>query len=174
MFYVVKKSYVGFDFKQDRYVDTDTIEIRTRPVRDFFNGGACVKGWCGSYGDMAIEAYGEYETVKEAYAAITRIFGGARGIDVHTDDFKPYDDCVVAIYKPGKYTPLSAEASVNLVWSGIEEDVRADSTDEELEALFVEYEKKSNECGTTLDEDAVLEAMEEQRKALQERNEWFE
>lgn len=155
MFYVIETQYVGPHSREAAYVDASTIEISTTPAVKNSSREACVDGWCGTTGDWSVYAHGAYATLEEAKNAIAEKFGAVR----ETDD--------VAVYKLGKYIPISAEDSVSYAWDGISADVRADTTDEEIDALLMSYEAIANEAGVTLDTDAIRDAMEEHRASLQ-------
>jgi hypothetical protein len=68
---------------------------------------------CGTTNDWAVYAHGEYATIEEARAAITEKFGEVRDSDANGDSFESDDEDVVEAYKPGKYAPMSSQATAD-------------------------------------------------------------
>lgn len=168
MFYVIKIDYVGPN--PDQHVDDDRIEIRTTPARTNQRHEVCLDGWCGTTNDWAVFARGEYATEQEARDYIAETYGPVRededvgdpiGIDA---DGEPI--MAVAVFRPGKYIPMDAEGTGNWAWTGIEVDIKADTTDEQIETLVEQYEAEVNEEGYTLNKRALSDSMERRRDDL--------
>ncbi|MEN1399022.1 hypothetical protein [Pseudomonas aeruginosa] len=153
MYYIIETNYVGPNQAQDRYVDVDKIEISTSPAITNSSHEERTEGWCGTTNDWAIYAHGEYVTIEEARAAIAEKFGSVRDCDPSGDSFESYDEDVVETYKPGKYAPMSSEATADWAYEGIQSDIEADTTDERIAELVAEYEAAANNQGYTLDSD---------------------
>lgn len=167
-YYVVKIDYVGPN--QDQHADDDRIEIRTNPARTNMSHEVKLDGWCGTTNDWAVYAHGEYVTEQAARDYIQETFGPVRE-DEEAGDYIGVDKDgepiqAVAVFRPGKYIPMDAEATGNYCWEGIKVDIKADTTDEQIEALVEQYEAEVNEEGYTLDKRALSESMEARRDEL--------
>ena len=167
MYYIIETRYVGPNRTQDRYVDADTIEIRTSPAITNSSHEERIEGWCGTTNDWAIFAHGEYESFDSARAAITEKFGYVRECDPSGDDFESDNDAVVETYKPGRYAPMSREATEAWAYPGMEADIAADTTDERIADLVAEYEAEANINGCTL-ADNLEESMQDYRQELRD------
>lgn len=165
MYYVIETNYVGSNQTQDQYVDVDKIEISTSPAITNSSHEERTEGWCGTTNDWAVFAHGEYATIEEARAAIAEKFGEVR--DANGDSFESDDENVVETYKPGKYVPMSSQATADWAYEGIQSDIVADTTDERIDELVTEYEAEANSNGYTLD--SGLEGfMQERRQELRD------
>lgn len=153
MYYIIETKYVGPNQTQDRYVDVDKIEISTSPAITNSSHEKRIEGWCGTTNDWTVFAHGEYATVEEARAAITEKFGEVRDSDANGGSFESYDEDVVETYKPGKYAPMSSQATADWAYEGIQEGIEAETTDERIAELVAEYEAEANSYGYTLDSD---------------------
>jgi len=167
MYYIIETNYVGPNQTQDQYVDVDTIEISTSPAITNSSHEERIEGWCGTTGDWAVYAHGEYATIEEARAAITEKFGEVRDSDANGDRFDSDDEDVVATYKPGKYAPMSSQATADWAYEGFKSDIEAETTDARIAELVAEYEAEANSNGYTLSRD--LEGfMQERRQELRD------
>lgn len=167
MYYIIETKYVGPNQTQDQYVDVDKIEISTTPAIGNSSHEVRTEGWCGTTNDWAVYAHGEYATIDEARDAITEQFGEVRDCDANGYFFKSDDENVVETYKPGKYDPMSSQATADWAYEGIQSDIEADTTDERIAELVAEYEAWANGNGYTLDSD--LEGfMRERRQELRD------
>jgi len=168
MFYIIETNYVGPN--QDQHIDADTIDITSEPGRTNMSKEVRLDGWLETTGDWMVYAHGEYPTIDDARAAISEIFGAVRGSDPEGSSFmSEYDayDNVVERYKPGQYAPMNAEDSIAWVYEGLQESIRVDTTDDDLENLAAGYEANANEYGYTLDCDLVAH-MKEYRQNLRD------
>lgn len=164
MYYIIETNYVGPNQTQDQYVDVDKIEISTSPAITN-NHEERTEGWCGTTNGWAVYAHGEYSTIEEARAAITEKFGEVRDSDTNGDSFESDYENVVETYKPGKYAPMSSQATADWAYEGIQSDIEADTTDERIAELVVAYEAEANSNGYTLDSD-LKDFMQERRQDL--------
>jgi len=164
MFYIIETTYIGPNQKQDRYVDADGIEISTSPARANMSNEKRIEGWCGTTNDWCVTAHGEYATIEEAREAIAEKFGEVRKIDAPDDCL---DEHVIEQYKPGKYAPMSSQATGEWAWESIKEDIRADTTDERIAELVADYEGAANSDGFTLDS-SLENYMQIQRQELRD------
>ena len=169
MYYITATEYVGPNQDQAKYVDADTIEISTEPARNNMNRAVRVYGWCGTTNDIKTYAHGEYYTLDDAKTAITDIFGDVRDCDSNNYPFETDDDSVVAVYKPGKYTPMSEEATAHWIDCSMQGDVTATTSDERIVELAAGYEADANLEGYTLY--GAEEMMEQYRQELIEETE---
>lgn len=168
MYYIIETNYVGPN--QDQYVDVDKIEISTSPAITNSSHEERTEGWCGTTNDRAVYAHGEYATIEEARAAITEKFGEVRDSDANGDSFESYDEDVVVTYKPGKYEPMSSQATADWAYEGIQADIKSDTTDEGIAELVAEYEAEANGQGYTLDSD-LEDFMRDRRQELRDEME---
>lgn len=156
MYYVIETKYVGANPYDDGNIDASAIEIRTSPA-----------AWTGSYGDEAVYEHGDYQTLDEALDAIVKKFGEVRDCDHAGDAFESHDEAVVAIFKRGKYAPMSSRATADWAYERIQADIDADTTDERIAELVSEYEDDANCYGGTLHRD-LEEFMLERRAELRD------
>ena len=166
-YYIIEKNYVGPNQGTDEYIDADTISICTRPARKNMSGEPCTDGWCGTTNDWAVSAYGVHHSIEAARAEIHTLAGagGVRQIDLDTDDLDTADDLeyemecngLIELYKPGRYEPLSIEATAAWIDPS---DIRADMDIEQL------YEENANTEGFTLHR-GLVDWLQEQRDDLQ-------
>lgn len=170
MYYIIKTNYVGPNQAQNRYVDVNKIAISTSPAITNLSHEVRIEGWCGTTDDWAVYAHGEYATIEEARAAIARKFGEVRDADPNGDSFESDDENVAEIYKPGKYAPVSRQATADWAHEGIRSDIDADTTDERIAELVAEYEAEANSLGYTLDSD-LENFMRERRQELRDEME---
>lgn len=170
MFYIIETNYVGPN--KDQHVDADEVRIQTEPGRTNSSRQERTDGWLGTTNDWAEVAHGEYETEEEAREAIEERFGECReravGSDPVNDD---PDGCVVAVFKIGKFEKMSREWTADWINPGLQSDVTADTTDEELEALIEEWEGECNGEGYTLDSRAIDMAREYRDELIALRDE---
>lgn len=171
MYYVIETKYVGPNQTQDRYVDADTIEISTSPAITNCSHEERTEGWCGTTNDRAVYAHGAYATIEAARAAITEKFGDVRDSDPNGDRFESDDDDVIETYKPGKYEPMSRQATADWAYEGIQNAIAADTSDARIAELVAEFEAEANSQGYTMDGD-LADFMHERRQELRDqRNE---
>jgi len=169
MYYIIETKYVGPNRGQYGYVDPDRIDISTSPAITNSSHEERTDGWCGTTGDWAVYAHGEYATIEEARAAITEKFGEVRDRsgDGDGDVFEPENADVVETYRPGKYTPMGREATADWVYESIQSDIAAETTDDRISELVAEYEAVANRDGYTLDS-ALARFMQERRQDLRD------
>lgn len=166
MYYIIETNYVGPNQDQDNYVDADKIEISTSPAITNSSHEVCIDGWCGTTNDWAVYAHGEYSNIDLARAAITEKFGEVRSFDANGYSFESDDKEVIEIYKPGKYEPLSSEATANWSYDYIQSDINVETTDVHIAELVVEYQSIANSEGYALHgnlEDFMRERRQELR-----------
>jgi hypothetical protein len=167
MYYIIETKYVGPNKGLDQHVDLDLIEISTSPAITNSSHEERTEDWCGTTNDWAVYAHGEYATIEAARAAITTKFGEVRDSDPNGDSFESDDEDVIETYKPGKYAPMSSQATADWAYEGIQSDIEADTTDERIAELVAEYEAEANSNGYTLDSD-LEDLMKERRQELRD------
>lgn len=167
MYYIIETNYVGPNQTQDQYVDVDKIEISTSPAITNSSHEERTEGWCGTTDGWAVYAHGEYATIEEARAAITEKFGEVRDSNANGDILESEDEDVVETYKPGKYAPMSSQATADWAYEGIQSDIGADTSDERIDELVAEYEAAANTNGYTLDSDLEY-SMKARRQELRD------
>lgn len=161
MFYLTSYNYTG---NQDTVHDADYIEINTKPARANLSGAEIISGWCGNTNSWSVTAHGVYQTIEEARAAITGIFGEVRPVAIE-EIYAVRGEDVVEVCKPGKYEPMTSEHTLNWSAESIAADVTADTTDKQIERLISKYEREANREGFSLHSD-ILSYMQEHREEL--------
>lgn len=168
-FYIIETNYTGPN--RDQHADASKIEISASPAISNRSHEVCIDGWCGTTNDMAVYAYGEYDTIEEARAALTKEFGEVRDSDVYGDRFESDDEDVVETYKPGKYTPMGSQTAEALAHE-IQSDIEADTTDDRIAELVAECEADANHEGYTLDSvEGLIREMQARRDELRDEME---
>lgn len=165
MYYLVERNYVGPNPYDTQFVDADELYITTVPARTNSSKEIRTEGWCGTTNDWAVYAHGEYETIEKAREAIAEKFGETR-IQEQGEYDEPEN--VFERYKLGKYVPMSREETADWAHDGIQADITADTTDEEIDVLVSEYEANAREQGYTLDSD-LEDFMKERRQELRDK-----
>lgn len=168
-YYVIETRYVGPNQDQDQYTDVERIEISTIPAVGNESGDVRLDGWCGTTNDWAVYAHGQYDTADDARQAVTDIFGEVRTTDPNGDVFES-DEGVIETYRPGKYAPMSSQATADWAYDGIQTDIEADTTDDQIAALIAEYEYEANCQGCTMHSD-IEGFMRDRRQELIDEDE---
>ena len=166
MYYVVETKYVGPNQDQDQYVDADHIDITTTPAAGNMSGEECLEGWCGTTDDWAVFAHGAYKTLEEARQAVEKKFAPCR----EDDDLEQYAEYegVVARFRLGEYAPMSKNMAADWLYSGMEQDIAAETSDQRLAELVEEYETEANYQGSTLQGTDPMEILREYRQRLRD------
>lgn len=168
MFYIIETNYVGPN--PDQHTDADEVRIQTEPGRTNSSHQERTEGWLGTTNDWAEYACGEYETEEAARAAVEERFGECR--ECASDPFSVDPDrSVVAVFKLGKHESMSYEWTADWIYSGLQSDVTADTTDEQLEALIKEWEGECNSEGYSLHPRALDMAREYRDERIAARDE---
>ena len=142
-YYVIEEKYAGAN--QDQHLDDNTIKITTEPARTNSSHEICLDGWCGTTDDWAVYARGAYDSKEAAEKFIKTLYK-----DTRETDFDDNDQSIVAVYKPGKYEPISKEATGNFIFDSLQESVATSTTDDEISALVDDWEREANGQGCTL------------------------
>ena len=150
-FYIIETNYTGPQPSEEHNIDLATIVISTAPAITNSSHEARVDGWCGTTDDMAVYAHGEYATLEDAQAALASKFAPVRDCDANRDAFESDDESVVAVYKPGRYTPMSKSATADWIYEGMTASVTAETTDKAITDLASEYEAAASSDGYALD-----------------------
>ncbi|WP_419607615.1 hypothetical protein [Thiolapillus sp.] len=116
-YYVVEVRWTGPDQMSSRYIDYDRYEVTTEPPRNT-SGDIQLSGWLGPNGDVSRYAHGEYDVKTAAEYAIVKMLDGEcrRHDEVDAD----MELGVVALYRPGIYTPMDYEALSNYIFESVE------------------------------------------------------
>ncbi len=158
-YYVVEVNWIGPDQMSDRYIDFDRYEVTTEPPRDT-SGDIQLSGWMGPNGDVSRYAHGEYDSQTAAEYAIIRMLDGK--CRRHDEVDAAMELGVVALYRPGKYTPMSYEALANYIFESTEnEEVHVPYgtiTQEQMERLVNDLRTLLRENGCDASNDRI-EAM---------------
>lgn len=173
MYYIIETNYVGPNRTQDQYVDVDTIVISTSPAMTNLSHVERTEGWCGTTNGWSVSAHGAYATIEEARAAIAEKFGDVRNCDADGDSFESDDEDVVETYRPGKYAPLSSQATADWAYEGIQSDIDAATSDERIAGLVAEYEAEANSIGYCLHSDLENFMLERRQELRDELEAWY-
>ncbi|WP_419637121.1 hypothetical protein [Thiolapillus sp.] len=125
-YYIVEKHYIGPNPRDVEHIDFNRFEVTTKPPRDK-EKRICVYGWLGTYDNMDLYAHDVYDSLAAAEYAVKALLDGEFRQD--PDDNLPTD--VLAVYRPGRYAPITDDALIQWLEGMI--DISADDDDEELE-----------------------------------------
>jgi hypothetical protein len=153
MYYIIEIKYVGPNQDQDQFVDADRIEISAVSARTNSSHEVRTTGWCGTNNDWATYAHGAYDSIPEADFEIAKKFGEVRDCEPNGDELPTHDEDIVAVYKPGRFEPMSSQATADWAYEGILADIDDDTTEARIVELVAEYEEEANSNGYTLDRD---------------------
>ena len=158
-YYVVEVRWTGPDQMSERYIDYDRYEVTTEPPRNT-SGNIQLSGWLGSNGDVSRYAYGEYVTRTAAEYAIVKMLDGK--CRRHDEVDAAMELGVVALYRPGTYTPMSDEALANYIFESVENEAvhvpYGTITQEQMGRLVNDLRTRLHENGCDASEDRI-EAM---------------
>lgn len=167
-FYVVETEYVGPGMTDDQYIDSHVVEIWNTPALGNSSHEPIINGWCGTTNDWGTYAHGVYDTIEEAREVIESKFGPVRDHYSDGTPFESEDTDVVEIYKPGQYEPWGRMSTHDWAYESIDNDITADTTDNEISALMADYEQEANSQGYTLDEDELQRVMTQRRNEMRD------
>lgn len=159
MFYVIETVYVGPNETDERYIDTHSFEISTRPAVGNLDHEPRTSGWCGTTNDWSIDAHGEFATQEAAENWIKEYLAdiGCREDDMEDDD-DPFDSDVVARYLPGRYAPLTPEHTQDWVNPALDEVTR-DTTDDEISVMVAQLVE---DCRDEMELDPHVDTLREE------------
>ena len=118
-YYVVEVNWTGPYQNTQRYIDYDRYEVTTEPPRNT-SGNIQLSGWLGTNDDVASYAHGEYESQTAAEYAIVRMLDGE--CRRHDEVDAAMELGVVALYRPGRYSPMSDDVLGDYIFRTIETD----------------------------------------------------
>ena len=154
-YYVIETENVGPN--SDEHLDEHTFGISTKPATTNQSHEPRINGWCGTTNDWSVDAHGEFDSYVDALDKIrelTKNEGFRDDPDFSQDD----DESIVARFIAGSKPRLNAEQTADYFYSGIRELVRADMTDEEVEA-FIEEQIEAAESEPSLPDVNTLRGM---------------
>ena len=160
-YYVVEVRWTGPDNMSGRYIDFDRYEVTTEPPRNNADGSIQLSGWLGPNGDVSRYAHGVYDVKTAAeYAIIQMLDGKCRR---HDEVDAAMELGVVALYRPGRYTPMSDEALGNYIFESVEnEEVCVHGgtiTQEQMATLVNDLRTLLRENGCDASEDRIDEML---------------
>lgn len=165
MFYIVKEQYYGSDERLAKAKDACVIEIRTEPVLSGLNRSPCLDGWCGGAEDRSTIAYGEYDSLNSARAALKQLFGiDANSATAKVDLGGGRGKHVVEAYGPGTLEPLPAHLISGRLSSTSQREIKAalargaTITNARLDEILDDHQAKSASEGYSLDRNRLREA----------------
>lgn len=145
MYYIVSEEYVGPNV--DQQLDTDTIEIRTEPVRGNMNSEPVIDGWAGTVNDWAAYGHGEFTNLDDARKRIAQIWSEVRVDEQWSEEYFP---ALVERYKPGRYAPLSEEHIQTYMYDELNSNYLDYLSDDKLAEFVCECEAAQNSEGYTM------------------------
>ena len=159
-YYVVEVRWTGPDQNTRRYIDYDHYEVTTEPPRNNSEGSIQLSGWLGTNDDVASYAHGEYDSQAAAEYAIIRMLDGE--CRRHDELDAAMELGVVALYRPGRYSPMSDDVLSDYIFRAVEcNEISAPSgeiTREQLNGVVRELRKLLRDDGSDAPEDRI-EAM---------------
>lgn len=167
--YIVSYEYVGPVSNNDD-PPCEVYEIRTEP--EHYNGGnrgICTEGWCGTTGDVAVRAHGEFDSYEEAEKALQAILDdlpeGYRELEIDDhDEFSGIERRVSV----GDCEPYGYESTCDYLLNGCAEwDISAFTTNEQINSLVEETCTFARTEGIELDENACEKVFMDLREELQ-------
>ncbi|WP_419607586.1 hypothetical protein [Thiolapillus sp.] len=109
------------------HIDFNRFEVTTKLPRHE-SKGLVFQGWLGTYDNVDLYVHGIYDSLAAAEWAVKEVLlSGAFRRD--PDDDLPSD--VLAVYRPGRYPPITDDALIQ--WLEYRIEVSADDDDKELE-----------------------------------------
>ena len=156
-YYVVEARWTGPDKDTWRYIDFDRYEVTTEPPRNNADGSIQLSGWLGTNDDVARYAHGEYESqVAAEYAIIQSLGCDCRR---HDEGCAALEAGVVALYRPGRYAPMSDDVLSDYIFRAVEcNEISVPSgeiTREQLNGVVRELRKLLRDDGSDVPEDRI-------------------
>lgn len=165
-FYIIQREYVGPGREDAQFFDKNTWEITNVPARGNGSGEVCTDGWCGETNGWSVMAHGEFRTLEGAREVLKLLLSdGCRDRDAQGYPFDGVSDGAIEVYKAGLYDPMTVSQTEDWIRQGIRDDIKASTTDAELQELDDEYEVTANEQGFTLSA-ACIDLMTKYRDSL--------
>ena len=127
-YYIVEVKYCGPNRNDAEHVDRDRYEIMTTPPRIIETGEVCTGGYLGASHNTVRYALGEYDSLSAAEYALQT--GPLRYTQFRHDPLDDFPYNVVAVYRPGRFPPMSDEALDQ--WLEYSVDIAADDTHMDL------------------------------------------
>ena len=157
-YYIIEATYAGVN--ADQHIDDDRIIITTEAPSSLEL--SCILN------DWRRVMHAQAETLDDARSIVTGLDEFVRDRDANDIEF--LRDCdiyegVVAIYKRGRYDPMSRQEAADWLVASMERDITADATPEQMAELLEGYAAEANYQGYELHRDA-LDLMQEYRASL--------
>ncbi|WP_419618366.1 hypothetical protein [Thiolapillus sp.] len=155
-YYVVEVNWTGPDQMSSRYIDYDRYEVTTEPPRNT-SGDIQLSGCLGTNGDVSRYAHGEYDVKSAAeYAIIKMLDGDCRR---HDEVNAAMELGVVALYRPGRYSPISDDILSDYIFRTVEcNEISVPSgeiTREQLNGVVRDLRKLLRDDGSDAPEDRI-------------------
>jgi len=148
MYYPILSQYVGPNHRDSHGGSTEperigSVEIHTRPGRTNMSREERTDGWLGTTNDTAEHALGEFETIKEARAAIAAD-GWTEQADID-EDWPPCETWVETWTKPEALMQYWDAADWLQELSPRDVGITADTTNDELAKIADALEAEAND-----------------------------
>ena len=160
-YYIEVFRYCGPDGRTDKYIDFDRVEITTEPTRTTMTEEVCLYGWLGTYDDVARYAHGVYDSLAAAEYAIQNLLGDEYRRDDEPSEFPD----VLAVYRPGRLSPVSDEALG--IWL-LDVDVPADADNAALRRQAKSLARELEDTGVSVSVIRIWECLESLRDDARE------
>ena len=108
-----------------------------------------IDGWAGTTQDFSVFAHGEYHSQEDAQKAIEKLFGDVRYED-ENGPFASMDNDTVLVCKPGKFAPMTKQATVDWLYDACNSEITENTTDDELEEMLKQAQEEAERFGMEL------------------------
>ncbi|WP_419638093.1 hypothetical protein [Thiolapillus sp.] len=126
-YYIVEKHYIGPNPRDGEHIDFNRFEVTTKPPRNK-EKRICVNGWLGTVEEVDRYAHGVYDSLAAAEWAVKEVLLSGVFRQDPEDDLPPD---ALAVYRPGRYKPITDGALIQ--WLEYRIEVSADDDDKELD-----------------------------------------
>lgn len=165
-YYLIKTMYVGANCGDiERHQDREGyMTIETRPGQTNMSHEERTNGWLGETNGWSAYACGEYDTVEEAAAEVTK-----RGYTELTANRNECDDTVIQTYTTKSGT-MDTWTVKDWLYNSLDQLITVKTTDEEIVKIAAELELEALTDNVYLD-DEVARYLIAYRKELREAEE---
>jgi hypothetical protein len=168
IYYIIETKYVGPNQLDHQHIDSHVFDVCTKPALTNSSREVRTDGWCGTNNDWATYAHGSFTSQEIAEDCIhgRLLVAGCRAVDIDDIERRDREDGVVARYKPGRFEPMTSEATGDWIADGLHE-IEADTSDKRLAEIVAECQETCRtDHGCKLDEDTLEEAIKERRQEM--------
>jgi len=145
-YYVVSEFHTPFNRDAIESIDSDRIYINRTPT---FPINGIIDETCSSL----VKGHGEYDSYSDARRAVRTLFGQvhkASWMLTEVEAIKFVFSGTISVFATGKFERVDSDSAKSFIWENMNLDVKADSTDREVNDLVDRYEIMMNEMGYTI------------------------